>query len=150
MVARRLAEVDAAHVKFERNPPDEIMQQVREPWPSEGMLDAIYQITWRVLISAGPQYFITTDNPLFFFGAYGLGTPKAELCFPLSTTHALHGCWQRVNADPVFLQATQKFVKEVNRRLASAAERLAFCHEQAPWLDRILQKKDPYLSVIRW
>jgi hypothetical protein len=150
LVTRRLSEVEAARTKFQNEPPVEIIQQMREPWPSEGMLDAIHAMTWRVLISTGPQYFITTDNPAFFFGAYGLATPEAELCFPLSTTHALHGCWQRVGADLVFLQARQQFVKEINRRLAGATERLAFYHERAPWLEIILRKKDPYLSAIRW
>ncbi len=150
VVARRLAELEAVQAKFESKPPDEIIQQVREPWASPDMLDAIYRMTWRVLISVGPQYFITTDNPGFFFGAYGLATPKAELCFPLSTTHALHGSSQGVGTDTVFLQASQQLVKEVNRRLASATERHAFYYERAPWLEHVLRKKDPYLSVIKW
>lgn len=150
IVAKRLAEVDAAHRKLATKPPPEIDTQVREPWPSEGMLDAIYRMTWRVLVSAGPQYFITSDNPAFFFGAYGLGTPKAELTFPLSTTHCLHGCWQGAEQTLLFMGAKQAFIKEANRRLASATERLAFYHEPALWLERILQKKDPYLSAIRW
>jgi len=41
-------------------------------------------------------------------------------------------------------------VREINRRLASDTERLAFYHEPAPWLLTILAKKEPYLSVIRW
>ena len=150
IIAKRLAEVDAAHQKFATKPPPEIDMQVREPWPSEVMLDAIYRMTWRVLVSAGPQYFITSDNPVFFFGAYGLATPKAELTFPLSTTHCLHGCWQGAEQTLLFMGAKQAFVKEVNRRLASATERLAFYHESAPWIERILQKKDPYLSAIIW
>ncbi|MFH1303928.1 MAG: DUF4238 domain-containing protein [Planctomycetota bacterium] len=150
IVDRRLAEVDAAHRKLATKPPPEIVTQVREPWPSERMLDAIYRMTWHVLVSDGPQYFITSDNPAFFFGSYGLGTPKAELTFPLSTTHCLHGCWQGVEQTLLFMGARQAFIKEANRRLASATERLAFYHEPAPWLERILRKKDPYLSAIRW
>jgi uncharacterized protein DUF4238 len=150
LVARRLHEVDAARAKFEHTPPTEIVEQVREPWPSEAMLDAIYRMTWRVLISRGPTYFITTDNPAFFFGGYGLGTPEAELTFPLSTTHALHGCSQRAESYLVFLSAPEQFVREVNRRLASAAERLAFYHEPTSWLEVTLRKESLYLSAIRW
>lgn len=150
LVNGRLAEVEAARVKFEHAPPSEIVEQVREPWPSEAMLDAVYRMTWRVLISRGPTYFITSDNPAFFFGAYGLGTVDAELSFPLSSTHALHGCWQRAGSDLLFLAAPEQFVREINRRLASTTERLAFYHEPASWLELILRKKSLYLSAIRW
>lgn len=150
IIVKRLAEVDAVHQKLASKPPPEIAIQVREPWPSEGMLDAIYRMTWRVLVSAGPLYFITSDNPAFFFGAYGLATPKAELTFPISTTHCLHGCWQGKEQTLQFMRAKQAFVKEANRRLASATERSAFYHESAPWLVKLLQKNDLYLSAIIW
>jgi hypothetical protein len=150
LLARRLREVDAAERKLALHPPRGVLDQIREPWPSEGMLRALFGMTWRVLISSGPQYFITTDNPAFFFGAYGLAREESELAFPLSTTHALHGSWRRAGSDLVFLRATQTIVKEINRRLASEVERLAFYHEPAPWLLKILPKKKPYLSVIRW
>ena len=150
LLARRLREVDAAESKFARQPPPEVLDQIREPWPSEAMLRALFGMTWRVLVSDGPQHFITTDNPAFFFRAYGLAGEEAELSFPLSTSHALHGSWQAAGSDLVFLRATQAIVKEINRRLASETERLAFYHERAPWLLTILPKKEPYLSVIRW
>ncbi len=150
IVGRRLVEVDATHQKLAVNPPPEIDKQVREPWPNEGMLDAIYQMTWRILISSGPQYFITSDNPAFFFSAYGLGTPNSELTFPLSTTHCLYGSWQGAEQTLQFLEAKQTFVKEANRRLASTTERFAFYHEPAYWLEGVLQKKNPYLSAIKW
>lgn len=150
LLARRLREVDAAERKLASQPPPEVLEQILEPWPSEGMLRALFGMTWRVLVATGPQYFATTDNPAFFFRAYGLAREESELSFPLSTTHALHGSWRKAGTDLIFLRATQVIVKEINRRLASEAERLAFYHEPAPWLLAILPKKDPYLSVIRW
>jgi hypothetical protein len=150
LLAQRLREVDAAENTFASQPPPEVLEQIREPWASEAMLRALFGMTWRVLISSGPQYFIATDNPVFFFGAYGLARKESELAFPLSTTHALHGSWRSAGSDLVFLRTTQTIVKEINRRLASEAERLVFYHEPAPWLLKILPKKKPYLSVIRW
>ena len=114
------------------------------------MLRALFGMTWRVLVASGPQYFATTDNPVFFFRAYGLAREDSELSFSLSTTHALHGSWRKAGSDLIFVRATQAIVKEINRRLASDAERLAFYHEPAQWLMAILPKKEPYLSVIRW
>jgi len=55
LLARRLREVDAAKSKFARQPPPEVLDQIREPWPSEGMLRALFGMTWRVLVCAGPQ-----------------------------------------------------------------------------------------------
>ncbi len=150
IVAKRLAEVDVSQKKWSVKPSPELDTQIREPWPSERILDTIHRMTWRVLVSSGPLYFITSDNPAFFFGAYGIGTPKAELTFPLSTTHCLLGCWQGTEQTLIFLGAKQAFVKEANRRLASTTERFAFYHEQAPWLEGILRKKNPYLSAIKW
>lgn len=150
LLARRLQEVNAAEKKIVLQPPPEVLAQIHEPWPSEGMLHALFGMAWRVMISPGPQYFITTDNPAFFFRSYGLGTKESELSFPLSTTHALHGSWQETSSRLVFLRATPPLVKEINRRLASETERLAFYHEPALWLPKVLAKKNPYLSVIRW
>ena len=150
LLARRLREVAAAGRELASQPPPEVLEQILEPWPSEGMVRALFGMTWRVLVSAGPQYFVTTDNPAFFFRAYGLAREESELTFPLSTTHALHGSWRAAGSDLVFLRATQRIVKEINRRLASDTERLAFYHEAAPWLLAIFSKKHPYLSIIRW
>jgi hypothetical protein len=150
LVARRLDEVDAAERKLGQQTPQEVLDIIREPWPSEELVRVLLQMTWRVLISAGPQYFITTDNPAFIFKAYGLAKDKSELCFPLSTTHLLHGSWHNVGSPLVFLKAEKAIIKEMNRRLASGTERLAFCHEAATWLFKILRKENPYLSVIEW
>jgi hypothetical protein len=150
-LAKRLRDLDTVATKFATEPPPEVLAQIREPWPSEGMLQALFGMTWRVLISDGPQYFITSDNPAFFFRAYGLGRrEESELTFPLSTTHALHGSWAKTGSDLVFLKATQALVKELNRRLASETERLAFYHAPAPWLVAILCRKAQPLKAIRW
>jgi Protein of unknown function (DUF4238) len=150
LLARRLREVDATEKKFALQPPPNVLARIQEPWPSEGMLRALFGMTWRVLVSSGPQFFVTTDNPAFFFRGYGLARLESELSFPLCPTHALHGSWQTAQSDLVFLPATQAVVKEINRRLASETERLAFYHKPAPWLLTILPKTKPYLSVIRW
>ena len=150
LLAQRLREVDAAAKKLAIQPPPEVMNQILEPWPSTRIIQALFGMTWRILVSSGPQYFITSDNPAFFFNAYGLGNKESELSFPLSTTHTLHGSWQKTVSDLVFIRPTQNTVKEINRRLASETERLAFYHEPAPWLIKILAKKNPYLSRINW
>jgi hypothetical protein len=150
LIAKRLQEINAAEKKFRVQPPPTVLEQIRDPWPNEEMLRALFGMTWRVLVSSGPQYFVTTDNPAFFFRSYGLAKKESEVSFPLSTKHALHCSWQIAGSNLVFVRAEQRIVKETNRRLASETERLAFNHERAPWLLKLLSKKDPYLSVINW
>jgi hypothetical protein len=150
LLSQRLQEVDAAGKRFAQHPPQEVLEQIREPWPTEEMLWAVFRMTWRILVSSGPQHFITTDNPAFFFHAHGLGNRESELSVPLSKTHALHGSWQAAGSDLVFAKAQQRIVKEINRRLASQTERIAFYYEPAPWLLKILPKKYPCLSAIHW
>lgn len=49
-----------------------------------------------------------------------------------------------------FVDASQSFVKEINRRLASTTSRFAFYHEYVGWLQTLLLKESPYLSGILW
>lgn len=107
-------------------------------------------MTWRILVTEGPAFFATSDNPVFFFEELGLARKLAEVSFPLSTTHTLHASWQPGKSDLIFLRPEQAIVKEMNRRLAGTAERLAFYHEDGSWLLKLLSKERPRLSTIEW
>ena len=110
-------------------------------------------MTWRVLVSSGLQYFITTDNPAFFFRqeGYGLGNELSELSFPLSTTQlCVHGSRQPARSELVYVPVRQRIVREINRRLISQMDRLALYHKPAPWLFAILAKQDLNLNRIQW
>ncbi len=150
VLEKRLKEVVAAERKIATNTPPEVLKVIQDPWPSERIVLALFNMTWRIIVTSGPQYFLTTDNPAFFFSAFGVGKTESELSFPLSSTHALHGSWQTAPSKLVFVKSRQNIIKEINRRLASGAERLAFYHESAPWLLKVLPKQRPYLSMINW
>ncbi len=150
LLRERLLEVETIYEKYKLQPPPNVIKQIREPWPTEEMIELVQQMTWRVLETSGPNLFMTCDNPAFFFTAYGLKNAEAELCLPLSSRYALHCCWQKAQAQTVFLAASQHFVREINRRLASATARFAFYQEPADWVHTILRKESPYLSRMRW
>ena len=135
-----LTQVDAIGQQFALDAPPKVVAQMREPSPYKSMIVAIHDMVWRVLESSGPCYFITSDTPVFLHTDLGLGLPESEVCFPLSTTRALHGCWYGQRGSLTFLQASQQCVKEINRRLANTTERFAFYHESAPWLQQVLSK----------
>ncbi len=149
--ARRLAEAEAAAKKFSKQPPPETLERVNSPWPSEQMIASVYFMSWRLLTTVGPSYFMTSDNPVFFFTCYGLQGEQAELVFPISSDLALHGCWQPLRLkEKQLLKAPQQFVKEFNRRIANAATRFIFYRQNAEWIRTVSQKTEPYLNRIRW
>lgn len=152
LIARRLREIDEAEEKFNREIPAEALAQVNSPLPSKVITSTLVAMTWRLVESTGPQFFITTDNPCFFFRSegFGLGNDQSEFCLLLSTNYALHGCWQSSRSDLVHARVDQRTVREINRRLVSQTDRVAFYHKPAPWLFKILLKEELFLSRIEW
>lgn len=147
---RRLLEVEAAEKKLRNETPDFLIEQIRQPWASEEMISAIYTMTWRIAYSPASDFYITTDNPAYFFKAYGIATPKSELTFPISTDLALFASWQGEQNTVIYAQAKPKLVREANKRLMSGAERFIFSHRQEDWIAKISDKPNPYLSRIQW
>jgi hypothetical protein len=147
---RRLLEVEAAEKKLRNEVPDFLIEQIRQPWASEEMISAIYTMPWRIAYSPASDFFITSDNPAYFFKAYGIATPKSELTFPISTDLALFASWQGEQNTTIYVQARPKLVREANKRLISGAERFVFSHRQDDWIEKISDTPNPYLSRIQW
>jgi hypothetical protein len=147
---RRLLEVEAAEKKLRNETPDFLVEQIRQPWASEEMISAIYTMTWRIACSPTSDFFITSDNPAYFFKAYGIATPKSELTFPISTDLALFANWQGEQNTVIYVQARPAVVREANKRLMSGAERFVFSNRQEEWIAKISDKPNPYLSRIQW
>jgi len=150
ILKRRGLELDVVERKFQVQPPPNVLEQIREPWPSQRTIQLLFRMTWRVLISKGPTYFLTSDNPAFYFAGLGLARKESELSFPLSTHYLLHGSWQQAGSDLVFADVEQAMVKEINRRLVSDAERLVFYHQAADWLPKMCKKEKLLLNKIEW
>ena len=149
IVTRRLAEVELYREKLARDPPAPVLEQIRSPWPSAGTVARVHAMTWRIVVANESARFLTSDNPAYFFEDYGLGTPEAELTFPLASDMALLASWQGQGELRV-LTARPALVKEVNRRVASGAERFVFYHERRPWVTALADNPKPLLSRIQW
>jgi hypothetical protein len=151
IVDRRLRETEAARENLLQKPPPAIVEQIRSPWPSENAVNAIWSMTWRYLVTfEGPIFFLTTDNPAFFFEAYGVGRGESELSFPISSNVCLLGNRQPGSDFESSIEVKQVMVKEMNRRNASTATRFLFYREPAFWISKIAHKEKPYLSRILW
>jgi hypothetical protein len=147
---RKLHELEAAEKKLQNEAPDFLSEQIRKPWASEEWISAICTMTWRIARSPASDFFITSDNPAYFFKAYGIATPKSELTFPISTDLALFASWQGEQNTTIYVQARPALVREANKRLMSGAERFVFSHRKEDWIAKISDKSNPYLSRIRW
>ena len=79
LVKRRFEEVERIRQQFEEQLPEEVSDQIDSPWPTVRMIESVASMTWRIAFTLGPQFFITSDNPAFFFEAYGTGNPDSEI-----------------------------------------------------------------------
>lgn len=151
VIRKRLEEIEGLEERLIESPPEKVLEQMKSPWPSRAVVEAILTMNWRIVDTDGPQYFITTDNPGFFFSSYGLATPKSEFVLPLSSTVALAG-YRSLQAAPLKFLGTirQALVREINRRLLSEATRFIFSSRRESWIPKVAAKKKPYLSRIRW
>jgi len=127
-----------------------LAQRIRSPWPTKAVFRSLLHMTWRVMTTKGPSFFITSDNPASFFRCWGVARPKSELVFPLSTTDVLHGSFQKPIPEVIRLEVPQSIVRVVNGRVAYDATRFSFYHEEVDWIDKMWSKSDPYLSRIQW
>ena len=152
LTERRFREVEAFEEKASRETPKEVTERINNPIPSEAIVGALFVMTWRVVESTGPQFFITSDNPAFYFRGegYGLGNEPSEVTMPLSTRFALHGSRRGTPRALRFVKARQLFVREFNKRLVSQSDRLTFYHEPAPWLLGLMARAELGLFAIHF
>jgi hypothetical protein len=127
-------------------------ERMNYPFPSEMILGALLDMTWRIVESTGPQFFITSDNPAVYFRAegYGLGGEETEVVMPISTKVALHGSRDRIHSNLSQLTVNQKTVREFNKRIVRDATRFVFTHDKAPWLAKLLKRDDLGLMRVGW
>ncbi len=147
--AKWLAETDGAEAKYSAEMPDNVRDQIRSPWASESMVDLVYHMHWRFVDAVDSEYFVTTDNPAYYFECYGFGTEHSELTFPVSAELAIFGSWTPLKANDKSI-TKQQFVQEANRRIISDATRFVYCHRNDNWIGTVAAKQKPYLSRIQW
>jgi hypothetical protein len=151
LAMRRLQELEATHAKLTREVPAAVVAQNCDPRPSIQMIEAIVSLRWRVLRAREPEFFVTSDNPAFYHEAYGLGTERPELRFPLSPELALHGSRAAQEAQAVsFHEIPRDWVREFNRSVASGASSIAMSHRRTHFLGTLLRRKNPYLFRLVW
>jgi hypothetical protein len=149
-VSAALNLLDRLEAQYAITPPGTVEEQINSPWPSEKIAGAIGSMTWRLVTIPRDHFLITSDNPAYFFESLGLGNDDSELAFPISPALALMGSRQGRPQTVIEVTAKPVLVKEINRRLASGAERFVFAHKNASWIKAIATKRNASLNRIQW
>lgn len=145
---KRKIEVSALVDKYVSDPPDTIWYDTLTPEKLDSIGEAIRTMTWRFFYTKGKHQFLTSDNPVFFFGALGLGNEDSELSVPLSRDIVLCAD-RRPSRDLEFSEATPPLVKEINRRTVALATRFVFAHTKQTWVAPFCYKDHRQLKSIR-
>lgn len=140
LIMTKVDELNKIDEEYKVSPPEEIIEKVINPWPSELICSTLFDMHWRILRAKGLQQFITTDNPVFFSECNGIGSEDSELFMPLSSSHVLHGHWKSSKCGLSFEDASERIVRRINSIMATQVERLAFYHKKAPWLITLLNR----------
>jgi len=102
-------------------------------------VDVLSQMTWRFLLAENGQYFITSDNPLFFFRWMGIGKERSEVSFPITKNVALWATW-RIDLAEDFFPALPRVLKEINRRTASISSTYLYSPRSERWIQTLANK----------
>ena len=116
-----------------RKPLSMTSEIARYQWTNQEIIDGLLGMDWIVLISRGPDRFLTGDSPAFHTWKDGLQTPGSQLAFPLSSSAALV-VDRRKSRDVLIdhIDATSAQVKEVNRRMILGSERFIYSRREFP------------------
>lgn len=145
-----LREVDQIEVRYRQQPPAEVIDQIRSPWPSRALVDSIRRMVWRICrVPLGEKLF-TNDSPVFFFDSLGLGRTESELTFPVSPSLVLLGSHQGDPGSTIYLRGTMGLSREVKRRMSWGAERFVFASEKSVRIDYLAARKRGRLKKLRW
>jgi hypothetical protein len=111
-------------------------------------IDVLSQMTWRFMLAEKDQYFITSDNPLFFFRWMGIGKEQSEVTFPITRNIALWATW-RIDISEGYFPARSQFVKEVNRRTVSIFTEFLYSPYPAEWVRQLANKPKSRIRLNR-
>ena len=105
-------------------------------------------MTWLFLTSDDKPTFLTCDNPVFFFTGMGLGKPRSEMTFPISSHITLWATW-RTDLSEGYVSVNKEAAKEVNRRTASNATRYVLHCDDEYWILPFLTKGTWQLNLMQ-
>jgi len=131
-VEERFREVEEIIEKYQGLQSKQIWQMGLRPKLTPRAIEGLLSMRWRYLVTED-DFFLTSDNPVFFFEDEGIGRPQSELSIPISSNVAI---WANRNPLPELdiINLKSQGLKELNRRTASNATRYLFSKENQQWI----------------
>jgi len=98
----------------------------------------IFNKKWVFFTTKNDYYYITCDNPFFFFT--GSGLRNSQISIPISKEIALLALNSNIEYPDYAIPRTQT-VKEINRRSISNAKNYVYSPKDEDWILKIIRKK---------
>jgi hypothetical protein len=96
---------------------------------------------WTFWIARKTFFYVTSDNPVFYFKEIGLGrTPQSNLTFPIISTILLMAHWSKY-FKLGYCFATTSLISEFNLRSIYNSEKSVFSERDENWITKYLQVK---------
>ncbi len=145
---KRKADVIKILLGYENNPPVEIWHRAISQDMYVESIGKMAQMTWTFISCTGKDFFLTSDNPVFFFSNEGIGNKTSELSFPISSDIALWAT-HRADLSEGFVSASPDAIREINRRTVSNSTRFVFSGRDEGWILPFVTKNSWRLNRIR-
>lgn len=108
---------------------------------------ALFDMCWRLLVCSKDEFFLTSDNPLWFDEEKGIGNQQLDVSFPISSDSALV-ITRKVVTEGVFGAGT-RVVEEVNRRSATRATKYLYGCRPEAWVLKLMGRTYTPRSIVR-
>ena len=99
------------------------------------------KMQWKVLLAKGSQRFITSDAPVYWDKASGLGKSGAELTFPISSNAVLYLCNVSSSRNVEFIQCSDRVHTQLNRRAVYYFKRFIFSSTDGNWVKALAHRR---------
>lgn len=109
---------------------------------SEKIVNAIHRMNWKFLTFEGKRNFIACDNPFTFDEGQGLGNPRAEITFPISSHVVIWATWSNDNPDLQYFKTDQPTVDIVNWRTYRVSTKYIYYHASEEWVTKRVNSDD--------
>ncbi len=129
---KRWQELRAHMAEWEDDPPREIWYYALQLKKTPRVVETISRLVWEFYTSE-PPVFLTSDNPVFYPEAIGIGSARAVVSFPMSSNIALEAT-NLVSRGLTFYAASRDRVQQINQRTVQAATHYVFHCEEAQWV----------------
>jgi hypothetical protein len=148
LLQERLQELPKLKLEYEKELPKELWYQTLSPDALPMVRTVLPAMTWVFFTSDNRQPLLTSDNPVFFFEWYGLGKPKSEITFPISSEIVLWATWRSGIVENQYAAIKDSILNEINRRTASSATKYMYYSIEANWVVNLINKNNWKLHSI--